>query len=485
MSSPEPEPTTTDAGIPVASQEHSLTVGADGPILLNDFYLIEQMANFNRERIPERQPHAKGSGAFGYFQVTGDVSRYTRAAVFQPGTRTGTVARFSTVAGERGSADTWRDPRGFALRFYTSEGNLDMVGNNTPVFFLRDPLKFQNFIRSQKRRADNGLRDHDMQWDFWTLSPESAHQVTWLMGDRGIPRTWRHMNGYSSHTYSWVSPAGLIYWVKYHFITDQGIQWLPQAEADILAGQDADYHQRDLWEAIRRGDYPSWTLKVQIMPFEEARTCRFNPFDLTKVWPHADYPLTEVGRLVLDRNPVDMHTQIEQAAFEPSSQVPGTGLSPDKMLLGRGFAYGDAHRARIGVNYKQIRVNAPVSPVRAYSKDGAMRVVNVSDPVYAPNSKGGPVADAARAAEPLWHLDGDMVRTASTLRRDDDDWGQARTLVREVLDDPARDRLVSNTAGHLLNGVTEPVLVRAFQYWRNVDPSLGERIETAVRDRKS
>jgi catalase len=381
MSSPEPEPTTTDAGIPVASQEHSLTVGPDGPILLNDFYLIEQMANFNRERIPERQPHAKGSGAFGYFQVTGDVSEYTRAAVFQPGTRTGTVARLSTVAGERGSADTWRDPRGFALRFYTSEGNLDLVGNNTPVFFLRDPLKFQHFIRSQKRRADNGLRDHDMQWDFWTLSPESAHQVTWLMGDRGIPRTWRHMNGYSSHAYSWVSPAGQIYWVKYHFITDQGIEWLPQAEADILAGQDADYHQRDLWEAIRRGDHPSWTLKVQVMPFEEARAYRFNPFDLTKVWPHADYPLAEVGKLVLDRNPVDMHTQIEQAAFEPSNQVPGTGLSPDKMLLGRGFAYADAHRARLGVNYTQIPVNAPVSPVRAYSKDGAMRVANVSDPV--------------------------------------------------------------------------------------------------------
>jgi catalase len=485
MSSPEPEPTTTDAGIPVASQEHSLTVGPDGPILLNDFYLIEQMANFNRERIPERQPHAKGSGAFGYFQVTGDVSEYTRAAVFQPGTRTGTVARFSTVAGERGSADTWRDPRGFALRFYTGEGNLDLVGNNTPVFFLRDPMKFQHFIRSQKRRADNGLRDHNMQWDFWTLSPESAHQVTWLMGDRGIPRTWRHMNGYSSHAYSWVSPAGQIYWVKYHFITDQGIEWLPQAEADILAGQDADYHQRDLWEAIRRGDRPSWTLKVQIMPFEEARAYRFNPFDLTKVWPHADYPLTEVGKLVLDRNPVDMHTQIEQAAFEPSNQVPGTGLSPDKMLQGRGFAYADAHRARLGVNYTQIPVNAPVSPVRAYSKDGAMRVANASDPVYAPNSKGGPVADPARAAEPLWHLDGEMTRSASTLRLDDDDWGQAGTLVREVLDDDARDRLVSNAAGHLLDGVTEPVLLRAFQYWKNVDRSLGERIEQTVRDRQS
>ncbi len=481
MTSTQPKPTTTDAGIPVASQEHSLTVGPDGPILLNDFYLIEQMANFNRERIPERQPHAKGSGAFGYFQVTGDISAYTRAAVFQPGTRTGTVIRFSTVAGERGSPDTWRDPRGYSLRFYTTEGNLDIVGNNTPVFFLRDPIKFQNFIRSQKRRADNGLRDNDMQWDFWTLSPESAHQVTWLMGDRGIPRTWRHMNGYSSHTYSWVNAAGEIYWVKYHFISDQGIEFLTQAEADQMAGQDADYHQRDLYTAIGRGQYPSWTLKVQIMPFEEAKTYRFNPFDLTKVWPHADYPLHEVGRLVLDRNPVDYHTQIEQAAFEPNNQVAGTGLSPDKMLLGRGFSYADAHRARLGVNYKQIPVNAPQAPVNSYSKDGVMRMVNASDPVYYPNSKGGPQADPALTAEPLWHLDGDMVRTAYTLRRDDDDWGQAGTLVREVMDDAARDRLVGNIVGHLLNGVTEPVLVRAFQYWGNVDQTLGERVEKGVR----
>jgi len=481
MTSTQPKPTTTDAGIPVASQEHSLTVGPDGPILLNDFYLIEQMANFNRERIPERQPHAKGSGAFGYFQVTGDISAYTRAAVFQPGTRTGTVIRFSTVAGERGSPDTWRDPRGYSLRFYTTEGNLDIVGNNTPVFFLRDPIKFQNFIRSQKRRADNGLRDNDMQWDFWTLSPESAHQVTWLMGDRGIPRTWRHMNGYSSHTYSWVNAAGEIFWVKYHFISDQGIEFLTQAEADQMAGQDADYHQRDLYTAIGRGQYPSWTLKVQIMPFEEAKTYRFNPFDLTKVWPHADYPLHEVGRLVLDRNPVDYHTQIEQAAFEPNNQVAGTGLSPDKMLLGRGFSYADAHRARLGVNYKQIPVNAPQAPVNSYSKDGVMRVVNASDPVYYPNSKGGPQADPALTAEPLWHLDGDMVRTAYTLRRDDDDWGQAGTLVRQVMDDAARDRLAGNIVGHLLNGVTEPVLVRAFQYWGNVDQTLGERVEKGVR----
>jgi catalase len=485
MTSTQPRPTTTDAGIPVASQEHSLTVGPDGPILLNDSYLIEQMANFNRERIPERQPHAKGSGAFGHFRVTGDVSAYTRAAVFQRDARTDTVIRFSTVAGERGSPDTWRDPRGYSLRFYTTEGNLDIVGNNTPVFFLRDPIKFQNFIRSQKRRADSGLRDNDMQWDFWTLSPESAHQVTWLMGDRGIPKTWRHMNGYSSHTYSWINGAGEIYWVKYHFISDQGVEFFTQAEADRMAGQDADYHQRDLYTAIGRGDFPSWTLKVQIMPFEEAKTYRFNPFDLTKVWPHGDYPLREVGKLVLDRNPADYHTQIEQAAFEPNNQVPGTGLSPDKMLLGRGFSYADAHRARLGVNYKQIPVNAPKSPVNSYSKDGVMRVTNASDPVYWPNSKGGPQADPALTAEPLWHLDGDMVRTAYTLRRDDDDWGQAGTLVRQVMDDAARDRLVSNITGHLLNCVTEPVLERAFQYWTNVDRNLGERIEKGVRDGQS
>jgi len=481
MTTSQSKPTTTDAGIPVASDDHSLTVGPDGPILLHDFYLIEQMANFNRERIPERQPHAKGSGAFGHFEVTGDVSAYTRAAVFQPGTRTDTLIRFSTVAGERGSPDTWRDPRGFALKFYTTEGNLDIVGNNTPVFFMRDPLKFQHFIRSQKRRADNGLRDNDMQWDFWTLSPESAHMVTWLMGDRGIPRTWRHMNGYSSHTYSWVNGAGEIYWVKYHFISGQGIEFLTQAEADRMAGQDADYHRRDLYTAIKRGEYPSWTLKVQIMPFEEARTYRFNPFDLTKVWPHADYPLREVGKLVLDRNVADFHTEMEQLAFEPNNQVPGTGLSPDRMLLARGFSYADAHRARLGVNYKQIPVNAAKVPVHSYSKDGAMRVVNVSDPVYAPNSKGGPQADPALTAEPLWHADGDMVRAAYTLRRDDDDWGQAGTLVREVLDDAARDRLVSNITGHLLNGVTEPVLERAFWYWKNVDQTLGERVEKGIR----
>jgi catalase len=369
----QPKPTTTDAGIPVESDEHSLTIGPDGPILLQDHYLIEQMAQWNRERTPERQPHAKGSGAFGTFEVTNDVSAYTKAALFQPNTTTPMLARFSTVAGERGSPDTWRDPRGFALKFYTTEGNYDMVGNNTPVFFIRDPMKFQHFIRSQKRRADNNLRDNDMQWDFWTLSPESAHQVTYLMGDRGIPRTWRHMNGYSSHTYMWVNAAGERFWVKYHFISNQGVEFLTQAEADQLAGSDGDYHTRDLFRAIQRGEHPTWILKMQIMPFEEAKTYRFNPFDLTKVWPHADYPLVEVGRMTLDRNPTDNWAEIEQAAFEPSNLVPGIGPSPDKMLLGRMFSYPDAHRYRIGTNYLQLPVNAPRAEVHSYNKDGSMR----------------------------------------------------------------------------------------------------------------
>ena len=474
--------TTTDAGIPVASDEHSLTIGADGPIVLNDHYLIEQMATFNRERIPERQPHAKGSGAFGHFQVTHDVSQYTRAAVFQPGTKTDMLVRFSSVAGERGSPDTWRDPRGFSLKFYTSEGNYDMVGNNTPVFFMRDPLKFQHFIRSQKRRADNGLRDHDMQWDFWTLSPESAHQVTWLMGDRGIPKNFRHMDGFSSHTYMWINAKGEKVWVKYHFVTDQGNDFLTQAEADQLAGADADHYRRDLYEAIKRGDHPSWTLKMQIMPFEDARTYRFNPFDLTKVWPHKDYPLIEVGKMTLDRNPTDFHTEIEQAAFEPNNLVAGIGLSPDKMLLGRGFSYSDAHRARLGVNYKQIPVNRPKVEVHSYSKDGAMRVQNVSDPVYAPNSYGGPKADPSRTDDGgLWYADGDMVRKAYTLRKDDDDWGQAGTLVRDVLDDAARQRLVDNIVGHLKDGVSDQVLARAIEYFRNVDKDLGDRIAKGVK----
>ena len=482
MTGTQPKPTTTDAGVPVYSDEHSLTIGPDGPVLLQDHYLIEQMAMFNRERIPERQPHAKGGGAFGHFEVTNDVSAYTKAALFQPGVKTETLTRFSTVAGERGSPDTWRDPRGFATKFYTTDGNFDMVGNNTPVFFMRDPMKFQHFIRSQKRRADNGLRDNDMQWDFWTLSPETAHQVAWLMGDRGIPKTWRHMDGFSSHTYMWVNAKGEKFWVKYHFITDQGNDFLTQEEADRLAGTDGDYHRRDLYNSIKNGDFPSWTLKVQIMSYEDARDYRFNPFDLTKVWPHGDYPLIEVGKLTLDRNVTDFHTEIEQAAFEPNNVVPGTGLSPDRMLLARGFSYSDAHRARLGVNYRQIPVNRPKSPVHSYSKDGAGRTDNVSDPVYAPNSYGGPKADPSRTDDAgLWHADGDMVRKAASLHAEDDDWGQAHTLVRDVMDEAARERLVGNVVGHLKDGVSEKVLARAIEYWRHIDKDVGDRIAKGVQ----
>ncbi len=475
--------TTNSAGIPVASDEHSLTVGPDGPILLQDHYLIEKMAQFNRERVPERQPHAKGGGAFGRFEVTNDVSAYTRADLFQPGRKTDLLIRFSTVAGERGSPDTWRDPRGFALKFYTEQGNYDMVGNNTPVFFMRDPMKFMDFIRSQKRRADTNLRDNDMQWDYWTLSPESAHQVTWLMGDRGIPRTWRNMDGFSSHTYLWVNAAGEKFWVRYHFKTDQGIEFFTQAEADEMAGKDGDYHTRDLYDAIERGEHPSWSLKMQIMPFDDAKDYRFNPFDLTKVISQKDYPLIDVGRMTLNRNPSDYHTEIEQAAFEVNNMVPGIGASPDRMLQGRMFSYPDAHRARIGTNYNELPVNAPHNTeMRSYAKDGNMRHHNPGDPVYVPNSKGGPTADTERFGESaVWFSDGDLVRSAASLHREDDDWGQAGTLVRDVLDDSARQRLVSNIVGHLLNGVSEPVLLRAFAYWRKVDNDLGDKIESGVR----
>jgi catalase len=410
------------------------------------------------------------------------VTAFTKAALFQPGTTTRLVARFSTVAGERGSPDMWRDLRGFALKFYTSEGNYDMVGNDTPVFFVKDPMHFQNFIRSQKRLTKNNLRSNDMQWDFWTLLPQTAHQVIWLMGDRGFPKSWRHMNGYSSHTYMWVNAQDQRVWVKYHFITDQGIEFWAQAEGDRVAGTEPDYHTKDLYEAIQRGDHPSWTLKVQVMPFEDAKTYRFNPFDLTKVWPHADYPLIEVGKMTLDRNAVDNHTEIEQVAFQPNNMVPGIGPSPDRMLLARLFSYADAHRARLGVNYHQIPVNRPRSPVRNYAKDGVMRIDPAADPVYYPNSiPGAPAADPSTYAEQaVWAADGEMVRSASTLHGDDDDYGQANTLINRVMDENQRERLVNNVAGALRLIRRPEVRARAFDYWHNIDPDIGDRIEAAT-----
>ncbi|GAA1085316.1 catalase [Nocardiopsis composta] len=476
--------TTTTAGAPAPSDEQSLSVGRDGPIVLHDIYLIEKMAQFNRERVPERVVHAKGAGAYGVFRTTNDVSEYTCADVFQPGRETPMLARFSTVAGEQGSPDTWRDPRGFALKFYTRDGNYDLVGNNTPVFFMRDPQKFQDFIRSQKRDPRTGLRDNTMQWDYWSLSPESAHQVTWLMGDRGIPRTWRNMDGFSSHTYMWVNAAGRRVWVKYHFLTDQGNEFLTQDEADALAGEDADHHRRDLYAAIDRGEYPSWTLKVQVMPLEEAADYRFNPFDLTKVWPHGDYPLIEVGRMTLNRVPEDFFIHVEQAAFEPSNLVPGVGPSPDKMLLARMFSYADTHRYRIGVNYNELPPNRPQVPVRSYSKDGRMRFYPPeTGAVYHPNSYGGPDAAVQEGTDPAsWTVHaGEIVREAYTAHRDDDDFVQPRALIRDVLDDAARDRLVSNIAGHIGAVTDDKVAERALEYWRKIDRETGDRVADALR----
>ncbi|SHY02669.1 Catalase [Mycobacteroides abscessus subsp. abscessus] len=474
-------PSTNEAGAVRESDAHSLSVGANGPLLLHDVNLVEKLARFDRERIPERSPHAKGSGAFGELRVTEDVSKYTKAKLFQKGQKTPMLARFSTVAGELGSPDTWRDVRGFALKFYTEEGNYDIVGNNTPIFFLRDPMKFPDFIHSQKRLPDSGLRDATMQWDFWTLSPESAHQVAYLMGPRGLPKTWRHMNGYSSHTYMWVNEAGEKSWVKYHFHTQQGVEYLSNEEATRIAGEDADAHRKDLFDAIKNGEFPKWDVSVQIMPYEDAKTYRFNPFDLTKTWSKKDYPLIKVGEFELNQNPVNHFAQIEQAAFSPSNLVPGIGFSPDKMLLGRVFSYPDAQRNRLGTNYNQLPVNRPVNDVNTYSKEGAMEFFHSGDaPVYAPNSFGRAYQDEQGPVDNGWESDGEMVRAAYTLHAEDDDFGQAGTLVREVFSDEEREEFVNTVAG-ALDGVIEPVLSRAFEYWKNVDQEIGERIEEAVK----
>ncbi|MGH2459546.1 MAG: catalase [Chloroflexota bacterium] len=478
MSDQKPPVTTTDAGIPAPSDEHSLSVGPNGPLLLQDHYLIQKMAQFNRERVPERVVHAKGSGAHGFFEVTEDVSQWTKAAFLnEVGKRTPVLARFSTVAGELGSADTVRDPRGFAVKFYTEEGNYDLVGNNTPIFFIRDPQKFQDFIHSQKRMPDTNLHSNNMAWDFWSLSPESIHQVTFLMSDRGIPRTLRNMNGYGSHTFMWVNAKGEKVWVKYHFKTEQGIANFTDSDAKAMTAEDPDYHRRDLFESIKKGDHPSWRVEVQIMPFDDAWSYRFNPFDLTKVWPHADYPTIPIGRMVLDRNPENFFTEIEQGAFEPANMVPGIGPSPDKMLLGRLFSYPDTHRHRIGTNYLQLPVNQPRSDVHSYNKDGAMRYrSNGNQPVYAPNSYGGPKADPERYGEVGWPVSGEMVRRAYQLHAEDNDYVQAGNLYRHVLSEIDRAHLVSNVVTHMSQGVEHDVKARALDHWRQVDADLGARI---------
>lgn len=469
--------TTTDAGIPAPSDEHSQSVGPNGPLLLQDHYLIQKMAHFNRERVPERVVHAKGGGAHGILQITEDVSQFTKAGLFQKGKETPLFLRFSSVAGELGSPDTQRDPRGFAIKFYTEEGNYDIVGNNTPIFFIRDPQKFSDFIHSQKRRADTNLRDHNMQWDFWTLSPESAHQVTFLMTDRGTPASWRHVHGFGSHTFLWYNAAGEKFWIKYHFKTDQGIKNFTDAEAGAVIAQDADYHIRDLHTAIKNGDHPSWTVNVQIMPFEEAADYRFNPFDLTKVWPHSDYPEITIGKFVLNRNPDNYFAEVEQASFEPANLVPGIGPSPDKMLQGRLFSYPDAHRYRIGANYLQLPINRPLSPVHSYNKDGQMTFANPADPVYAPNTAGGPAADPALFEGENYQVSGEIIRSAYTLHREDDDYVQPRALWENVLSDTDRSHLVSNVVGHAsAPEVTAEMKKRVVEYWTNVHKDLGQGV---------
>lgn len=475
--------TTTQTGTPVASDEHSLTTGPDGVTALHDRYLVEKLAQFNRERIPERIVHAKGGGAFGEFVVTEDVSRYTRAALFQPGATTEMLLRFSSVAGEQGSPDTWRDVRGYALKFYTTEGNYDIVGNNTPVFFIRDAIKFPDFIHSQKRLPASGLRDADMQWDFWTLSPESAHQVTYLMGDRGLPQSWRHVNGYGSHTYQWINAAGERFWVQYHFKSRQGVVPLDADEAERIAGADADHYRRDLYDAIEAGDFPIWDVFVQIMPYEEAKTYRFNPFDLTKTWSHKDYPLHKVGHYTLNRNPQNFFAEIEQAAFSPANTVPGIDVSPDKMLMARVFSYPDAQRYRVGTNYAEVPVNAPhAAPLNSYTRDGAGRhgFPPAGAPNYAPNSFGGPSADPARAGEGSWESDGALVRAAATLHSEDDDFGQAGTLYREVFDDAGRERFLSTLVGQYESLTVDEIKQRFLWYWTQVDAGLGASLIVAV-----
>jgi catalase len=471
---------TDQHGTPIPSDEHSATAGYTGPVLMQDRYLFEKMAQFNRERVPERVVHAKGSGAFGYFEVTADVTQWTRAAFLsEVGKQTPVLARFSTVAGEQGSPDTWRDPRGFALKFYTEHGNYDLVGNNTPIFFMNDPLKFSDFIHSQKRDPRSGLRDHNMQWDFWSSWPQSLHQVLWLMGDRGIPQTYRHMNGYSSHTYKWVNANNEAFWVKYHFKTDQGIAWLSDEQAGQLAGFDPDVHRRDLFEAIDNGDAPSWTLHMQIMPAAAADGYRFNPFDLTKVWLQGDHPRIPIGRLVLLRNPDNFFAQVEQAAFEPGNMVPGVEPSPDKMLQNRLISYADTHRYRIGTNYAHLPVNRPLIPAHdTQNRDGQLRfdANHGGRPNYSPNSYDDPQAQSWAQEQEYQLSDVVVGRNPYRKHSDDDNEYTQPGLLWAMLDGDAQDRLVSNIVNHMGQGVEAHIQHRQVEHFRKANKQLGDRV---------
>ncbi|CAM9571808.1 unnamed protein product [Pylaiella littoralis] len=470
-------------GRPLESLTESQTAGPGGPITLQDYTLIDHLAHFDRERIPERVVHAKGAGAFGYFEVTTpELKGLCKGKMFSHvGKRTPVAARFSTVGGESGSADTARDPRGFAVKFYSEEGNWDLVGNNTPIFFIRDPILFPSFIHTQKRNPKTHLKDADMFWDFISLRPETTHQVSFLFSDRGTPDGYRHMNGYGSHTFKNVNAQGHAVWVKYHFKTDQGVRNLPAGEADVMQATSPDHAIQDLYNAIADGTPPSWTVYVQVMELEQAASCSFDPFDVTKIWPHADYPLREVGRMVLNRNPTNYFAEVEQMAYAPSNMVPGIEPSPDKMLQGRLFSYNDTHRHRLGANYQQIPVNRPFNAkVQPYQRDGPMRVDgNMTDaPNYFPNSFSGPAA--ADAAHGGWHGAQTSGEAARYPTGDADNFTQAGEFFRRTLDEGGRQRLTDNIAG-ALSGAQEFIQKRAIANFAAADADYGRLISEKVK----
>ena len=461
---------TTQGGAPIADNQNIQTAGPHGPALMQNVWMMEKLAHFNRERVPERVVHAKGSGAYGTLTITGDITKFSKAKVFTPGKKTDLFLRFSTVAGEHGAADTERDVRGFAIKFYTEQGNWDLVGNNTPVFFIRDPLKFPDFIHTQKRDPRTNLRSNTAAWDFWSLMPETLHQVMILMSDRGIPKSLRTMHGFGSHTYSFWNEKNERVWCKFHFKSMQGIENYTNAEAAEVVGRDREASQRDLFENIANGNFPRWRFCVQIMPESEAKSYRFNPFDLTKVWSHKDYPLIDVGIMELNRNVENYFAEVEQAAFDPGNVVPGIGFSPDKMLQGRLFAYADAHRYRIGVNYETLPVNAPKCQVHNYQRDGHMRFDgNGGGSVnYEPNSFDGPT-QCGYAQEPALDIGGWAFNYDA--REDKDYYTQPGDLFR-LLSDDEKKRLMSNVA-EAMDGVPNPIKIRAIARFHQADTACG------------
>ena len=469
---------TSVSGRPIAENQNVKTAGRHGPMLLEDFWFLEKLAHFDREVIPERRMHAKGSGAFGTFTVTHDISKYTKAKIFSEiGKRTDMFARFSTVAGERGAADAERDIRGFALKFYTEEGNWDLVGNNTPVFFMKDPYKFTDLNKAVKRDPRTNLRSKNNNWDFWTLLPEALHQVTIVMSDRGIPKSFRHMHGFGSHTFSFINADNERHWVKFHFRTQQGIENLTNAEAAAIIADDRESNQRDLLTSIEKGDFPKWKLKIQIMPEADAKEYRFDPFDLTKVWPKGDYPLMDVGFFELNRNPDNYFADVEQAAFNPANVVPGIGFSPDRMLQGRLFSYGDAQRYRLGVNHYQIPVNTPKCPYHNYHRDGAMRVDgNEGSTIhYEPNSY-GQWQEQKQFAEPALELEGAAFHYD---HRDDEDYFTQPGNLFRLMTPAQKQVLFDNTAADI-SPAEKFIQERHISNCFKADPDYGKGVATAL-----